>query len=48
MATLTVGALVPALVLNALGVPCPECPEGVDTAFFGGESFLFPAILELV
>ena len=45
---LTVGALVPALVLNALEMPCPECPEGVDTAFFGGESFFFPAKLEWV
>ena len=46
MATLTVGAEVHALLVIAPEVHCPEYPEGVDTAFFGGESFLFPAKLE--
>ena len=46
MAELAVGALVPALVISVLGVPCLEWPAVVDPTFFGGESFFFPAKLE--
>ena len=45
MAELAVGALVPELLISVFGVPCFEWPADIDPAFFGGESFLFPAKL---
>ena len=46
MSELAISVLVPGLIVSVLGVSCLELPAFVDPAFFGGESFLFPAKLE--